>query len=249
MVEKKEEKTEEETPRSELTQLVLLRDQLQKVRIAESNRVAAYMRLGEPSRADVHQTYVDELTGLEDRITSQITQEVREHPAWPFLERVKGIAETSAAMVLGYIDIEKAPTVSALWRYAGFGVVDGKRERPVKGEKLHYNARLKTMVWRVIDLQVKSRGPYRKFYDDAKHTYQTTRPDWTKMHIELASRRKAAKIFLSHLWVVWREAEGLPTRSPWIEEHGGEGHTIIGPWELIEEFEAEQARLKRSKVS
>jgi hypothetical protein len=144
--------------------------------------------------------------------------------------------------VVGYIDITRCDTVSSLWRYAGWGVVDGKRERPVKGEKLHYNARLKTMCWRIIDLQVKLRGPYREIYDNAKHTYLTTRgPDtdidkdqkWTLGHCEAAARRKAIKLFLSHLWQVWREAEGLPIRSPWIDEHGPSGHSMIDPWEFV----------------
>jgi hypothetical protein len=80
---------------------------------------------------------------------------------------------------------------------------------------------------------VKHRGPFRKAYDEAKFRYSTTRPGWTKGHIDLAARRKAAKLFLSMLWVVWREAEALPVRGPWVAEYGGPGHTIEDPWEYV----------------
>lgn len=300
------EASERADTRPELTVLVLLRDQLQKIRIAEGNRSSSAKALGEEDRAELHLGYEKRLQELEDDITESVRVQVREHPAWPWLKDIRGVAETSAGLVLGYIDISRAEHVSSLWRYAGFGVVDGKRERPVKGVKLAYNARLKTMCWRLIDLQIKARGPYRKAYDDAKHTYITTRMEpeaarkvlakmaatnneepiqderavvhedtesheravvhkdtvegeraedyetpvrderamegespedkertyWTLGHVEAAARRKAAKLFLSHLYVVWREAEGLPTRSPWIEEHG-EGHTMLDPWQYV----------------
>lgn len=202
---------EEVLSRSDLTLLVGLRDQLQKLRIAGD---------------------------IEKAITQSLIPEVQAHPAWPWLEGIRGVSYTSAALVLGHIDIAKCDTVSSLWRYAGYGVVDGKRERPTKGVKLPYNARLKTMVWRLIDLQVKLRGPYRVTYDGAKHRYLTTKgPDgtkeWTLGHCEAAARRVAAKLFLSHLWQVWREAEGLSTTGPWIEQYGGSSHDIIDPWTHI----------------
>jgi hypothetical protein len=244
-----EERAEQDLARSDLTLLVLLRDQLQKLRIAEGNRAGASEKLGEPGRQALHEGYEKRLQALEDDITEGVRAEMREHPAWPWLKDIRGVAETSAALVVGYIDIEKCPTVSSLWRYAGYGVVDGRRERPTKGEKLHYNARLKTMVWRLTDLQIKTRGPFRKAYDDAKHRYLTTHgPDsgykdpypgknegkpWTLAHCELAARRAASKLFLSMLWQVWREAEGLTTQGPWIEQYGGGQHDILDPWEYV----------------
>lgn len=248
-----------EETRPELTQLILLRDQLQKIRIAEGNRVSAAVGLNDENRAEIHRHYEEALSQLEKSITKQVKDEIQSHPVWHWATQIRGVGETSLASVVGYIDIERADTISALWRYAGYGVqlvecptchgddspetcecagagVVGRRERPTKGEKLHYNARLKTMVWRLIDIQVKLRGPYRDVYDMAKFSYTNTRPSWTKGHIEAASRRKAAKMFLSHLWMVWREAEGLPTRVPYIEEHGEGQHDIIGPHQFLSEW-------------
>lgn len=351
--------------RPDLTLLVLLRDQVQKLRIAEGNRAEAARKLGEVNRVELHGRYLDRLEQLEKEVTTDVVHEMERHPAWPWLKDIHGVGPTSAALVVGYIDIEKAPTVSALWRFAGYAVIDGQRERLVKGEKAHYNRRLKTMVWRLIDLQVKSRGPYRAIYDGAKHGYITTRmepeaarkalakkaaveveqledseraatkeqpvqierveeqkqsdgderaaileqpvpyervaiveqsdmgeraganeqlaeheravlgekPDeveraerlnqlagveraevgkqpteseravlpeqpvgnertyWTLGHCEAAARRKAAKVFLSHLWQVWREAEGLTVTAPYIVGKGE--HDIIDPWSMV----------------
>jgi hypothetical protein len=70
--------------------------------------------------------------------------------------------------------------------------------------------------------------------DDMRAEEEDESQYWTLGHCEQAARRKAAKVFLSMLWRVWREAEGLPTRSLWIEEHGPSGHSILDPWTFVE---------------
>lgn len=107
------------------------------------------------------------------------------------------------------------------------GISVGERERPVKGERLHYSIRLKTTLYLIAQSMMRSRSPYRFFYDSAKTHYATSRPGWTKGHIHFAAMRKMQKIFLSHLWLRWRQVEGLPTRSLWVEEHLQ--HTTIYP--------------------
>ena len=39
---------------------------------------------------------------------------------------------------------------------------------------------------------------------------------YTPIHIDKMARRKVAHVFLQHVWVVWREQEGLPLTVPWI---------------------------------
>jgi hypothetical protein len=48
------------------------------------------------------------------------------HPAWPWLERVKGIGPTLACKILARLDIHKADTVSAFWAYCGLATVPGE---------------------------------------------------------------------------------------------------------------------------
>lgn len=57
-------------------------------------------------------------------------------------------------------------------------------------------------------------------------------PEWTVGRINGIARWRAAKLFLSHLWEVWRELDGLPTRAPYaIEKLGHE--SVINPWSMI----------------
>ena len=134
---------------------------------------------------------------------------------------VKGVSFTLAAKVVSLIDIQRASNVSSLWRYAGYAVVDGKRERMHKGEKSHYNRRLKTACFQVAESFLKSRSPYSNVYYEAKEYYLANRPDWTKNHCHLAAMGKCIKIWLEHVWLVWRQLEGLPVNEPYVIAHMG----------------------------
>lgn len=46
-------------------------------------------------------------------------------------------------------------------------------------------------------------------------------------HIDARARRKLAKLFLSHVWLKWREFEGLPISDPYVQ--AVLGHTNIIP--------------------
>lgn len=63
-------------------------------------------------------------------------------------------------------------------------------------------------------------------------------PEWTLGRIDRMGKRYIAKIFLCHLWMVWREMEGLPVTEPWIigrtDDTGKRHTTMIGPWEMVE---------------
>ena len=50
---------------------------------------------------------------------------------------------------------------------------------------------------------------------------------YTPGHIDAMARRKMVKIFLQHVWIVWRQCDGLPVSEPWIQAIGG--HTNIVP--------------------
>lgn len=60
-----------------------------------------------------------------------------------------------------------------------------------------------------------------------------TNPEWTLGRINNMGLRWVGKLFLSHLWEVWRDIEGLPTRPPYPIEY--QKHTTyIDPWEMVE---------------
>ena len=72
---------------------------------------------------------------------------------------IKGIGPVIAAGLIAYIDIEKTPNAGALWRFSG---LDPTLPRLTKGEKSKYNARLKTLCWKIGESFVKVRQPPRR---------------------------------------------------------------------------------------
>lgn len=195
-------------------------EDIQKVRIACSNRVSAAEREGK-AIPKLLESLSEKLKSAENDVQKYMKQYVEEHSVWPWLSQVKGIGHTLACKLLSQIqDISKFDTVSKLWRFAGMAVIDGQAERLKKGEKAHYNKALKTIMYLIGTALMRANSPYRKIYDDAKEYYTTNR-DWTKGHIHLAAMRKMEKVFLSHLWQKWREAEGLPTREEYVFEKLG----------------------------
>jgi hypothetical protein len=252
--------------------------QYQKHRIALGNRMYASaegLDTNEPTSYMVRS--FEYLEALEKDTFREMKRVVKHHPAWPWLDAVKGMGPTLSTKILGLIgDVSKFDTVSKLWAFSGYGLKNGangvpERQRPVKGEKLSYNRRLKTAVYLAGDSFIKSRSPYRDFYDDAKARYRLTKqaqplsvasgvalddlPDrdttegkkdldamikaansaageevvWSDGHNDNAARRVMVKVFLSHLWEVWREAEGLAVRPDYAAEYLG--HTTrTDPW-------------------
>lgn len=251
--------------------------QYQKHRIAIGNRIFAAT---EGLDTNTPSTYAlrsfERLEELEKDTFQEMKRIVKDHPAWPWLEQVRGIGPTLSTKVLGLIaDIEKFDTISKLWMFAGYGLKNGERQKLTKGEKASFNRRLKTALYLVGESFIKSQSPYRELYDNAKHRYHLNKqvqplravievngmPDrttaegkkqWDRMikeankdagavndeavwidgHVHNAARRYMVKIFLSHLYVVWREAEGLSVREPYPIEHLGHT-TYLSPWDFV----------------
>jgi len=210
-----------------LRTLVDLRDrQIQKARIQFGNRLGAIERGDDESddrQRNVLERYLKRFQDIEDELDADIKEQVAEYPIYEQMAAVKGIGPGLAAKLIAMIDIERADTISSLWRFAGYAVINGERERPTKGEKLHYNSRLKTTCYLVATSFLKANSSYRRIYDEAKAYYEANRPDWTKGHWHNAANRKMIKVFLSHLWLRWRQLEGLPVSNPYahdIMKHG-----------------------------
>ena len=153
---------------------------------------------------------------------------------WTWATGIKGLgAGGMVAQLLAQIDdIGKFENVSKLWRFAGQAVIDGQKERNKKGEKSHYNRRLAAICWNISEQFVKQQTPvYAEIYYEEKAYLRRIHPEpvdtgrknskggplinYTNMHLHNMAKRKAVKIFLSHLWAVWREAQGLPVTEPY----------------------------------
>jgi len=102
---------------------------------------------------------------------------------------------------------------------------DGSPRRP-------YDAYAKSMMYNVAVSFMKCGGPYEEIYRKARAYYEVERPGWDKGRKHAAALRKAEKLFLSHLWEVWRTALGLSVGEPYVVAELG--HQKIDPWEMAE---------------
>lgn len=103
----------------------------------------------------------------------------------------------------------------------------------IKGALIDYNPRAKMVAYKVGIQFIKQGDFYRKLYDKFRAEYEM-REDLKKevlerkgkktktgeskgtAHIHIMARRKMVKIFLQHLWLIWRELESLSTSSPYV---------------------------------
>ena len=116
----------------ELAHLEALRQQVQRHRIQMGNRISAIERGDSTGNASLAEHFADRFQGIEDELSAIIGRTVKDHPVWPWLDEVKGIGPGLAGAILAPIDILRANSVSALWKYAGQGVTDGERDRDRK---------------------------------------------------------------------------------------------------------------------
>ncbi len=136
------------------------------------------------------------------------------------------------------------------------------------GKKLDYNSELRVMCFRLAGSLIKARGKYAEYYDDVKNQLaQKYRNQGVRIiptlelpklngkifepvgtiaagHVHMQAIRKMIKLFLSHLWLVWRKAEGLPISQPYAHDKLGHTH-IIDPWDMVEKPE----RKRRQRTS
>jgi hypothetical protein len=209
----------------ELRIMVDLRDRvLQKNRVSMSNRVHAIESGADSGNSELAEQWLERFAALEAEADKDIAKMVKPMPIVQEMVKVKGIGPMMAAKIVSMIDIRRAESVSALWRYAGYAVMDGEREKPTKGEKLHYNKRLKSTMYLVAGSFLKSNSPYRAVYDRAREYYAANRPDWTAGHQHNAAMRKMIKFYLAHLWEIWRQMEGLPVRNLYAIDNLGHTH-------------------------
>jgi hypothetical protein len=227
---------------------------VQKVRVASQVRQAHLAK--QNKKCDITERIYGRAADFEKWLENELSKEVKNHPAYDWFSQVKGIGNINIGKVICHIDIEKASTISKLWRFAGFGVINGCAEKRKKGEKLHFNKELKTMCWRLGKSLIRAKGKYYDFYiSEKKKLIEKALAKGKKVvsaaelpkkngkrlednehisigHIDMMAMRKMIKLFLAHLWLKWREAEGLSITEPYsigLQNHSG----YISPDEMV----------------
>lgn len=224
--------------------------------------------------------FIKEGTAFKKKLLKPIADFVKQHPAYKWFSRIKGIGNENIAKVISLINIEKSNTMSGLWKFAGYATdQNGKAEKRSKGEKLPFNMTLKVMCNRLGTSLLKASAvgeashyglyyakeyaKYKEFFEERgviisdfnkipkKATIVTCKANAVKggymqsLHLHQLAFRKMIKLFLAHLWQVWREAENLPIRPPYAIEKMGHT-TLIDPWEMIDRPEK---RTRKSKAA
>lgn len=230
---------------------------IEKLRVASEVRQSHLKLQGrtDPETNDLH----ERIESLEKYVDGRVAMLLKEHPAYFWFSKVKGVGKENIGKVVGLVRVEPekdadgndlpyADTISALWSFAGFGVEDGKAPKRKQGDKLTYNSQLRSMTWRLTGSLLKAKGKFYDYYVAQKERYiqrftnegklivpatQLPKINGKKQeddrhisegHIHNMSLRKTSKLFLSLLFVAWRQGLGLPYISPYAQEQLKHSH-------------------------
>jgi hypothetical protein len=199
---------------------------MQDYRIRSAHQAGQLMK-AEKSHLAI-QWLAEQDEALETRVRQLLDRWTDSQPMGRWAKTITGIGPVISAGLLAYIDIEKAPTVGHIWRYAGLDPTTPRK----KGEKLRYNPDLKVLCYKVGESFVKQQGresdiygklyAQRKAYEQQKneagdYKEQAERALTTKKysaetgtkaiyesgklppaHLHARARRWCVKLFLSH---------------------------------------------------
>ena len=128
---------------------------------------------------------------------------------------VKGVGMLTFLRFAVRIDIEKADTPAALWSYCGLGVhggISAPRRSSASAMSVRWSRRAHWALSHLAIGLLRSQHPYgRVRYERAQ--YELDRGVNTRIAV-LRGRRYALKLWLKHLWLVWRRQESLPIGEP-----------------------------------
>ena len=222
-----------------LTLLVHLQALLERGRISAGNQ---RRDLTDGTVAETYDYVTETLTALEDKTKAVMANEVRQHPAWPWMTKVKGIGPQTASLMLAYLlppIPEKGP--SSWYKAAGLYAIqvtgkDGEPESRMpryshleKGQRATWHPRLRRNLYVVGTSLMRASGFYYEFYIQVKSALALKHPDW-KGRSHAVAFWKMVKLFLAHLYEVWAQAEGIQTRGAYPMEILGHVKIEV-PWE------------------
>lgn len=138
--------------------------------------------LSDSETDELHSRQID----LENYVDGRVAVLIKEHPAYHWFSRVKGVGRENIGKVVGKIRVKLDPehpprskdkpnwadTISALWKFTGWAPVDGHSMKRVKGEKLEYNSQLRSMCWRLASSLKRAGGCFYEYYSEQKEIYR-----------------------------------------------------------------------------
>ncbi len=142
--------------------------QMQDARIRDAARIRQQSETEEP-----HSTLAwlyEQNETLESQIKGALGKYAAAHPVGSWSQSICGIGPVISAGLLANIDMTRAPTAGALWKYAG---LDGFSKKPEKGVKFSHNRDFKTLcAFKIgesfVKVQSNKNDVYGKVYAERK---------------------------------------------------------------------------------
>jgi hypothetical protein len=223
---------------------------LQDFRIQSANQVRSIIQA--EGRDEPHATLQHfgwQFAELEKQVQSALDTYSNSEPLGRWSRLHTGVGPTIAAGLLAHINIEKAPSASSIWRFAGLA----PGQKKVKGQKRDWNASLKVLCWKLGDSFVKHSGRETCYYGGlyrARKLYEVerdasggnaetaartleernikdkaTRATYESGHLpdgrlDMRARRYAVKRFLAHWFqAAWILHYDTDPPNPYVEAH------------------------------
>lgn len=202
-------------------------DDLERVRIMATNRVAAQER--DYGTALPHlDVILAPIRAAEHEAELELVRAWRLHPLAPWAKSIKGVGEKSIARLISHTgDPGERPNPAKLWAYCGIGDPARKRRKGMTQEEAFAlgNPGAKKQCWLIGEAFVKTTsGPYRAIYDEWRVKYAEKLHDgpcvrcgpagkpaadgspWSLKHQHEAAKRNTVKAFLKDMWIASRQS-------------------------------------------
>lgn len=141
---------------------------------------------------------------------------MRGHPLGEWVTATCGIGHKTVARLLAvvgdpYLMPDGRPrTVSQLWAYCGYHVLDGAAPRLTRGVRANWSHAARARAYVVAErTTLQRKSPYRATYEQRRAVTAAFRQDWTPAHAHADAIRVVAKRILRDLWIqakAWHES-------------------------------------------
>ncbi len=175
------------------------------------NQIRAMSESGEPN--DIVTWFAVQFRSLEGQMKNALNHYSTHHPDGGWLRGVCGIGPVLASGLLAHIDINKAPTVGHIWRFAGLDPTVTWE----KGKKRPWNAALKVVCWKIgksfVKVQNNDKDVYGKLYVVRKKMEVKRNDEGYNTELALRKVAKLGKSTENYKWCSGK-MDGTPKLQP-----------------------------------
>ena len=186
---------------------------IQESRKALASRVLAYERLG--IEIPYSSKALPDIQIMEKKVEAHIKALVKTLPfykAW--LKKVKGVGPILSAHFMSVmLTPSRFSSVSSVWSYFGYSVVDGKAPRKERGKEANWSQEGKVVAFKIASSMIRTgkgnNSLGRQLYEGYRRYYEERDPGSPKWQIHKRALRRVSKDFVRCAYIAWREMLGL----------------------------------------